>query len=204
MHPKIHGFRNRKLRKFDEKTILTNKLFFVSIFHWFFWDFALHLGGLSEVWGTIWLSKTGPWTSKIRFSIKLRFLKDLGRVLEGSCEGLGRVLGGFWEALGICFFLRGERSEPHRAKRGGVGGFWEGFGRFWENFGRYGRFEKLSSFFFAVFCCFLLLLLFLVAFCCSLLLFVAFCCFFCFLPFRCFCCLLLLWLFFLDFAACLA
>ena len=49
--------------------------------------------------GSILTSKTGPKRGKQNFSMKLRFLRDFGRVLGGFGEGFGRVLGGFGSFL---------------------------------------------------------------------------------------------------------
>ena len=82
--------------------------------HGFFLDFGRILEGLGQGLGGLgqapWASKKGPKRAKLFFSIKLRFLKDLGRVWGGFGEGLGRVWGRFWEGLGRV-----------------LGGFWEGF-----------------------------------------------------------------------------
>ena len=58
-------------------------------------DFGLVLEALGKVLATTWLSKKGPEKTKLKFSVKLRFFTDLGRVLGGSWEGLGTVLGRF-------------------------------------------------------------------------------------------------------------
>ena len=61
--------------------------------------------GLGEALGINFVSKNGPEKGKLKFSLKLRILKDLGRLLGGSWEGLGRVLERFWEGLGAFWVL---------------------------------------------------------------------------------------------------
>ena len=52
MHAKIDGFCDRKSRKLNAKTHCKNKFFSTSIYHRFFVDFGLDLGGSWRGLGT--------------------------------------------------------------------------------------------------------------------------------------------------------
>ena len=92
MHAKIDGFPNRKLRKIDAKTYWKNKFFSTSIFHGFFIDFGIDLGGSWRGLGT----KDG----EIRHPTSdLRYNCDFWRIWEGFGEDLGKVSGRFWEGF---------------------------------------------------------------------------------------------------------
>ena len=93
--------------------------------------------GLGEVLEVILASKLGPEKAKLIFSMKLRFLRDLGKVLGGFGEGLGRgregvgehfgrIWAGFWRVLGRL-----------RSFIGCVGGGWAFWGYFWWIFVKY-------------------------------------------------------------------
>ena len=63
------------------------------------------MGGPWQGLGTIWPSKTSPKRAKLKFLVKFRFLKDLGRVLGGFGDGFGRVLVGSGSLLGIPLWM---------------------------------------------------------------------------------------------------
>ena len=78
--------RENALKKYLKKQALFNIFFSL-----FFCRFGLGFGRFWRGFETILPSKKKPKRAKFIFSIKLRFLLDLGRV----GEGLGKVLGGF-------------------------------------------------------------------------------------------------------------
>ena len=66
----------------------------------FLWILASFWRVLARFGGPFCRPKRFPKPITVRTLQRVRFFKDLGRVWEGSWEGLGTILGGFWQGLG--------------------------------------------------------------------------------------------------------